>query len=266
MNCWSRLFFVVLGLVVLAGCQPPKPPAGEAIPELETLSVDEGRVLRVLPKSENVRSRPNGDIVGKLKQNEKISVLRRVGNWIEFTHPKYYRAYIWGPSVGYDEINLYSPFFYYDTTRQQFYDLEYFQRIFGMRGKHRQDFPDGYELIFTGIGLGSHHEVFSDNFPPPARRRVEHGITMFVDKRTTRIMKARVDYRRPIQSYEQALRKSGLPSPPPTEESRAHLIWARDVLVRGLIVDLERADWDSNLFSSIWFILPPPKPLPPPLR
>ena len=84
---------------------------------------------------------------------------------------------------------------------------------------------------------------------------VDHGITLYIDKKSEQVRKVRVDYYRPIKGYEKALEKSELPVKAPAEEGRAHFIWQKGDLLEKLTVDLERQEWDSQWFSSIWFIM-----------
>ncbi len=230
-----------------------------AIDSTEIFATDAGEHLTVDVDVENVRARPNGKILGKLRKGEQITVIRRVANWVQFSNAKFSSAYIWGPSVGYVYENLYKPAYYYDFKSRRFYDIEYFQRIFSQKGKpRRENLPNSYELFFGNIGLGSHQVTVLDD-ATAIEQLEEHGITLFVDRKSERITKVRVDYFRPIRGFESALEKSELPTDPPTEGDSGHLTWAANALVPGLIVDLERKEWDSELFSSIWFILPEKK-------
>lgn len=222
-------------------------------------ATDAGEQLTVEVDVENVRARPNGKIVGKLRKGEQITVIRRVANWVHFRSEKYRSAYIWGPSVGYIYENLYNPAVYYDANSRKFYDIEYFQRMFSQKGEpRRENLPNTYELFFGNIGLGSHQVTVLDA-ATAIEQLEEHGVTLFVDRKSEQITKVRVDYFRPVRGFEAALKKSELPTDPPTTGDSGHLTWAANALVPGLIVDLERLEWDSELFSGIWFILPEKK-------
>ncbi len=227
-----------------------KPPVVEKI-----IATDAGKILTVQVKSENVREFPNGPKLGKMYKGEQIKVLKRVGNWVEFTHEDFDKAYIWAPSVGYAYTNLYSPFFYYDTTKQSFRDVAYFQNFFSERGQRRQEINSSYELFFKNIGLGSHESTILD-LVSASQQVVEHGITLFVDKQNNRVRKVRVDYLRLVKGYPKALKKSGLPVKKPGHKDGGHLTWEAGELLPNLIVDLERKEWNSNFFASIWYILP----------
>lgn len=231
------------------------PPVSEAV-EVETplVPADAGKVLTVQVKAENVRREPNGERLGQLSRGDSITVIRRVGNWVQFSHPKFKNAFIWGPSVGYPYQNLYSPYFYFDTTLQAFRDISFFQNEFSQRGQRRQETPTSYELFFKDLGLGSHESIIID-VVTESEQLVEHGVTLFVNKNTRKIEKLRVDYFKPIQGFENALKKSELPVVEPVEINGGHLIWPAGTLVPHLIVDLERKEWESNWFSGIWYIL-----------
>ena len=93
-------------------------------------ATDAGNELTVTVKSENVRQKPNGARLGSIRKGDKLTVIKRVGNWIHFTNPRFQEAYIWAPSVGYAYQNIYSPFFFFDSTRSKFRDIEWFQKMF----------------------------------------------------------------------------------------------------------------------------------------
>jgi len=95
----------------------------------------------------------------------------------------------------------------------------------------------------------------SNFFPPPTfQSKVLGEFCRDLEKRTDG--KVKVDYFKPIKGYENALKKSELPVIEPPEENSGHLIWLAGQLLPGLTVDLERKEWDSKMFSSIWYILP----------
>ena len=102
--------------------------------------------------------------------------------------------------------------------------------------------------------MGS-HETTVLNVVEASDEIVAHGVTLFVERNTERITKIKVNYFQPMDGIENALAKSELPNIQPTEENNGHVIW-RETLVPGLIVDLERREWDSNWFSGLWFMLP----------
>ncbi len=214
-----------------------------------------GQKVAVEVPSENVRAAPNGRIMGQLRQGDSLEVIEQIGNWVYFRNRRFNGAYIWGPSVGFDYRNLYSPFFYYDETRQRFYDVYYFQTAFNQKGQRRQETQTGYELFFKNIGLGEGEVVVLDA-EVQAQRGADHGVTLFVNKKDQKITKVQVDFFRPVKGYPAALEKCGLIIKEPVEVNSGHVIWPADSLVAGLMVDLERKEWDSDYFSGVWFILP----------
>lgn len=229
----------------------PKTEEAEEI----VLPANAGKILTVQVKSENVRREPNGKKLGQLRNGDEIEVIKRLGNWIQFSNKKFKEAYIWAPSVGYPYENLYSPFFYYDSTQKLFRDVTFFQNIFSQKGQRRQETASTYELFFKNLGLGSHESVVLD-VATESQQVVEHGVTLFVNRADEKVTKVKVDYFKPIKGYENALRKSELPVIEPPDENSGHLIWLAGQLLPGLTIDLERKEWDSKLFSSIWYILP----------
>ncbi len=252
---------LIILLLALVGCASrrqlsPQPSPTKPVETYRALATDSGKVVTVQVKSENVRKTPNGTRLGKLKRGEKLTVLKRVGNWVQFTNAKFKKAYIWAPSVGYRYENLYSPYFYYDTTRHAFRDIDFFRRIFSQWGQRRNEMTSSYALFFKNVGLGSHEAIVVE-VVAGTKQVVEHGITLYIDKKTDKIHKVRVDYLVPVTGYKKALKKSELPIQAPVEENSGHLIWPAGTLLPDLTVDLERKEWNSNAFSSIWYIASP---------
>ena len=229
-------------------------PQTSGIPEEVFFATDKGKILTVQVAEENVRAYPNGRKLGKLRRGSQVTVKKRAGNWILFENRQFPDAYIWAPSVGYAYQNLYSQAFYFNPDKNRFHDIIYFQRIFSQKGQRREVLTSSYELFFKDTGLGSHDETIIDG-GAVSQQSIEHGITFFVDKKTQEIRKIRVDYFRPVKGYENALKKSGLPVKAPIEMNSGHLIWPPGELLEKIMVDLERQAWDSQWFSSVWFIL-----------
>lgn len=253
------LIFLCCGLLLISCTSKTVKTEGDmqTMEEAEeiVLPPDAGKILTVQVKSENVRREPNGKKLGQLRNGDEIKVIKRLGNWIQFSNEKYKGAYIWAPSVGYAYENLYSPFFYYDSTQKLFREMSYFQSIFSQKGQRREETTSNYELFFKNLGLGSHESVVL-NVVTESKQVVEHGVTFFVNKSDEKVTKVKVDYFKAVEGYENALKKSELPVVEPPEENSGHLIWMAGQLLPGLTVDLERKEWDSKLFSSIWYILP----------
>lgn len=244
------------GVVALWQCAPANRPGPLVNTAAEgPVQSFAGQKVAVEAPSENVRANPNGRILGKMRQGDSLQVIEQVGNWIYFRNQRFNGAYIWGPSVGFEYRNLYSTAFYYDRTRQGFYDIYYFQTAFFQKGQRRQETQNSYELFFKDIGLGRHDEIVLDA-EAQTQQVVEHGVTLFVRKSDQRITRVRVDFFRPVKGFAAALEKCGLMIKDPGETNSGHLIWPAGDLVPGLMVDLERREWDSDYFSSVWFILP----------
>ncbi len=240
-------------LLLMMGCLPPavKKPDTQ-LPESES-----GKVLTVQVTRENVRQSPNGKILGQLRKGAQITVIRRVGNWIEFHSQKFERGFIWAPSVGYEYLNLYSPAFYIDTVKQRFKSVDFFRAIFSQPGEIIQETARDYELFFTKLGLGSHTAVVME-VVMASKEVVHHGITLFISKENQRIQKVKIDFFRPVKGYQQALRRCGLPVSEPVETNSGHLIWPAGTLLPKHTVDLERKEWDSPWFSAVWYIAESP--------
>ena len=246
---------VAFCLLLLACPKAVKTPEQTPLSDDQVFATDAGNELTVTVKSENVRQKPNGKRLGSLRKGAELTVLKRVGNWIHFTSPKFEKAYIWAPSVGYAYQNIYSPFFFFDSTRTEFREVEWFQKMFSQRGQVRQETSTNYELFFKDTGLGSHEETVLD-VVATSDQVVEHGITLFVNKEGSRVEKVRVDFYRPVKGYQAALKKGEMKADGPGDAGSGHIIWAAGDLLDHLIVDLERKEWESNYFSSVWYMLP----------
>jgi hypothetical protein len=211
-----------------------------------------GDTASVVVSKENVRQEPNGKILGSLKEGEKIVVRERLGNWIQFDSKKFDNAFIWGPSLGYKYINFYSPFFYFDSLKSNFHSIEYFQTILAQKGLRRQETSTSYELFFRDIGFGSHEETVLE-VTATTNEVVEHGITFFINSTNDKIHKVKVDFLKPVEGFEKSLKKCGLIMKKIVDQNGGHLIWPFGSLVNELMVDLERNEWESDWFSSVWF-------------
>ena len=252
-----KIIQILLIIALFCGCVPR---AGKVVTEKTDDTVfltDNGMQLEVVVDKENVREKPNGKIIGVLTKGAKIVVVKHAGNWVQFTNDRFKNAWIWAPSVGFDYINLYNPMTYFEPVKRSFYNIAYFQRLFSQKGKIRQDFETSYELFFDELGLGSHETTVLD-VVEATDQIVQQGVTLFVERKSDRITRVKVDYFKPVKGISEALKKSELPEKKPTEINNGHVIW-RENLIPGLIIDLERKEWNSDWFSGIWFILPTTK-------
>jgi len=245
----KRFFLVALLLSIFLSCQPKflkQPP-----PPVETTFLLPDSAL-VTAARENVRQKPNGKILGTLRRGKTIYLDKRQGNWLQFHNQKFKRAYIWAPSAGFPYINLYNPATYFDTTKNEFYRVEYFQQLFGSPGIPRQELSTEHQLFFDEIGLGSHEEVVME-VVTETRQNVHHGITLYIHTRNQSVRQVRIDFFRPVKGIAAALRKCGLENRKPSEENEGHVLWYSGMLFPGLKINLERKEWKSNWFSTIWF-------------
>lgn len=254
---WVTVVLMAMVFLCLSACAPKATQKSvSSTPKTEkVILTDAGKTLSVGVASENVREKPNGKILGKLRKGNQVNVLKRVGNWINFKNDRFENAYIWAPSVGYTYDNLYAPDFFFDDARGRFHSVEHFQAAFSQKGQRRQDIKTAYELFFKNIGLGSHDAVVLE-VVTESQQIVEHGITLYINQKTERVEKVRVDYYRPVKGYKEALKKSGLAGREPNESNNGHMLWSEGTIHPKLIIDLERKEWDSDSFSSIWYITP----------
>ncbi len=251
LNLKNAKFFVLLTLLVLA-CQPKfLKKSIVALPEIT--AIPDSAFITVT--RENVRQKPNGRILGHLKRNQKIFIDRRTVNWLKFHNSQFDSAYVWAPSAGFEYINLYSPFTYYDSSAGVFYPKEYLQRLFGSKGKIEDDYAKTYQLFYSNLGLGSHEETVLE-VTTESSEEVKHGITLFIRKADEKIYQVEVDFFRPVKGVKSILKKCDLIYRQPSAENEGHVIWDSNVTVNGLVVDLERKEWKSPFFSSVRYKLP----------
>jgi len=251
----KRAVLLLAGLIWLSSCShkttkiSPAPTPAPAPAEKE-IAIADTAIVQV--RSENVREQPNGKIIGKVRRGTPLLILRRVGNWVEFSGAKFDEVFIWAPSLGYKYLNLYSPDFYLNSSKTGFRPVSYFRKIFSEKGQVRDKSASDYELFFKNIGLGRHEETVLD-VVNSSRQIVDHGLALYVDNQQQTVKKVRIDFFRPVRGYVRALKKCGLPIVKPQRTSGGHLIWAKGMLLPGLKVDMERKDWGSSLISSVWY-------------
>jgi hypothetical protein len=215
--------------------------------------------IKVIPDSayvtvgiENVRQKPNGKILGKIRKGQKLYIEKKSVNWIQFHNQSFESAYIWAPSVGFEYINLYNPFTYFDTTSTLFYSTNYFKELLGSNGIRNQQVSEKCTLFFKELGLGSHEDIVL-YVVTESNEKVEHGVTLFIHESNEKVFQVKVDFFRPIKGLSNALKKCGLGELPASETNEGHVLWSMNKLVPGLSIDMERKEWKSEWFSSIWF-------------
>ncbi len=241
-------------LAVWWGCTPStvKKPAEAPLPPVAyTIPNDSGKVKVVL-KTENVRETPNGEKIGTIKKGERVTVLRRIGNWVEFDSRHYVGGYIWAPSLGYAYINIYNAAVYYDENRQQFKPLSYIQALFAQKGKTIEKSPTQEIIFFTDVGLGSHTETEVE-VVTATEKIVKHGVTVLLDPATHRIQKVKIDFYKPITGVQAALKKCGFAFKEPDEVTDSYVAWNPGSLLSGLKVTLERQEWRSQRFVAVLY-------------
>ncbi len=263
MSVFRMTLFVSVVALILVSCQPktvkktvtpkPVPQVQHRIPALPDSAA-------VLADSENVRQSPNGKVIERLYKNEIVYPEERIGNWVKFHSFYIDSGYVWAPSIGLKQINLYSPENYYDSTYQAFYPVSYFRKFFDTKGVKKKVSPSEYELFFSGIGLGSHEEVVFD-VTNRSTEEIRHGVTVFLNRTDTTsqtaatIYQVKVDFYKPIRGVAAALKKCGLPDQPFSQQNESKVIWSAGKLIPGLEVELERKEWKSSDFSAVWYRL-----------
>ena len=259
MNWKYKIAILLLVGALFWSCQPKvsKPLAPPTAPTkaLRIPALPDSAL--VIVDTENVRATPNGKIVGKLYNDDMVYPEGRVGNWIRF-HNFYYReGYVWGPSIGLPYLNLYDPRYYFDPRSQQFYSLDYIKKFLGSEGEVQKVNTEEYRLVFRNLGLGSHTEEVWE-VTTRTTERVEHQLVLYVRKQDgyDRIYQMRIDFYRPVKGVKEALKKCGLDYREPSRQSDEKVVWNPGVLIPGLQVELERKDWQSDIFSTVWYKLP----------
>lgn len=250
----QRLFFLLLISVglFLWSCQTtvvkkevPVAEVEEYIPAKQLPDTAYVEVAR-----ENVRKTPNGKVLGELEQDDMVLIKRRVGNWIEFHNRWYDSAYIWAPSLGMDYINLYSPRTYYNIEKRKFKPVAFFRDLFGGSGELIEETPGEKALFFDDLGLGSHEDVVVQVVAGD-KIVVKHGVRLFLEENGLRVVRAVVDFYKPINGLKKAVKQCQLPSSPPDEVNEGRVIWVNPPEYPGLRIVLERKEWNSEWFTQI---------------
>ncbi len=238
-------------LLVLTGCQPEqikKPPT----PQIPAVAKTPGTAV-ITAQSENVRFAPNGQILGQVHRGDSIRIEKRVVNWLLFYNDEFDSSYVWAPSAGFDYINLYSPYTYYDTTARQFYPVSYFRNLFGREGQKDSILSTESTLFFGDVGLGSHEDIVME-VTQKEIEEVEHGITLHIREPEGYIFQVEIDFFAPEKGIKSALQKCGLPDLDYSAATPRDVVWDKNVIIPGLKIRLERKVWESSSFSGIWFI------------
>ncbi|MBN2366612.1 MAG: hypothetical protein EH225_11950 [Calditrichaeota bacterium] len=245
---YISLFMIIL--LMLAGCQPKevKHPPQPEVPGIR--KVPEKAVITA--QSENVRFKPNGQILGQVHRGDSVRIEKRIVNWLLFYNDEFDSSFVWAPAAGFDYINLYSPHTYYDTTSQQFYPVGYFRELFGREGQKDSILSTESELFFGDIGLGSHEDIVIE-VSDKEIEEVEHGITFHIGEPEGKIFQVDIDFYTPIKGVKAALRKCNLPDVAFLSGTPREVSWNPGVLLQGMKIHLERKEWDSDFFSRVWF-------------
>ncbi len=252
------LFLFLLIVIIFISCQPKQAKKEPATPDIKP--VLETPALPTLPdsafvqvSSENVRLEPNGTTFGMLQEGEKIYVMGRIGNWILFHNSRFDSVFVWGPSVGFDYINLHSPYAYFDTTTKRFYPIDYIRKLFSKSGKKQDINNENYQLFFSKLGLGSHQETVME-VTEKSSETIKHGIRIYLRKQNNEIYKIEADFLNPVKGAVSALEQCELTHKNPDQNDEAFLLWKRGNLVPGLSIKLERTEWKSEQFRTVWFL------------
>ena len=240
--------FLMLFALLMTACQPkavkekPKP--------ITPVFMTSGLAV-ISVESENVRLSPNGKVVGQLLRGDTLQIIKRHANWLYFKNDFFESGYIWGPSAGLDYINIYNPFTYYDSIATEFYPINYFTTLFGSTGERRSLRGTETEIFFDEMGLGSHEEIVLEVMDEQLET-VKHGIILFLREPDQKLYKIKMDFFKPIQGVKKAIERCGLSYRPFSLEDGGHVIWEKGTLIEGLEIDLERKEWESEWFSTLW--------------
>ena len=241
------LKLLMLFMLIIAACQPKtvKEKPRSVTPVIKTPNM---AIISV--ESENVRLAPNGKPIGQLLKGDTLRIVKRHVNWLFFESDFFESGYIWAPSAGFEYINLYNPFTYYDSTAAEFYPLNYFTSLFGSNGESRSTLSMETEIFFDEMGLGSHEEIVMEVVNEQVEM-VKHGIILYLREPDKQIFKIKIDFLRPVKGIKKALEQCGLSNLPFSKEDGGHVVWKSGTLIEGLELDLERKEWESEWFSAL---------------
>ncbi len=233
---------LLLGLMLLLACNPAgvkkSTPLLPKFPEVRTVTVNK----------ENIREEPNGYVIGELHKGEKVTVLRKMGNWIEYQYYPDEKGYVWAPSLGYEYINLYSPATYIDTTAGKFYSLNYLNSLFGQQPDTLDKTGAIMHLEYKDLGLGKRVEEIME-VATVKKVTVEKTVKVWYNARDKTITEVQSDLFKPVKGVKAALKRAGVTGKVQTVENNdSRVVIKLPYKKRPFYLILKRKEWGSDHF------------------
>lgn len=238
-----NLLILLAGLLVgLIGCTPKtvkKEPdifIKKQYPEMRTMVV----------ANENIREEPNGYIIGKLKKGDSVLVLNKSGNWIVYDYYPDEKGYVWAPSLGYSYINLYNPYTYIDSVKQQFKSINYINYIMGQVPDTIQTIGSLSHLEYKNLGLGKRVEEVME-VVKVKKQVVEKTVKVWYDESKKKITEIQIDLYNPVKGKKAALKSAGVNKYFKIfEESKSRIVFQLNRTGKPFYLVLKRKQWKSN--------------------
>jgi hypothetical protein len=234
--CW-RYAAIIFVTMFLASCvHPPKAPT----PPAETKPVEKPEnIVTVTVQQENIRSVPNGPIVGQVRQGDRVSIIAPKGNWMYCQIGDSLEGYIWAPSLGFPKLSFLNIHTYFPGTDFRLMALDTLARRLGQPFEVEQESPHYQRVLYDNTPQGGHYPFGSREF-----LHLTFSVTQGL------IADAFVDLNAKQIRQSELLRRMGLKDQRPTYTGFQDVLW--DDVFRGLgRVALERASGSFTSFSGI---------------
>lgn len=199
---------------------------------------------------ENIRDIPNGEIIGKTMKNEKFKLIGRRGNWVIVQNRDFPKGFIYGPSLGYNKINMFALSTWYDTQALGFYTLQQYIYFLGKSAEISEYF-NLKKYSFIDLGFGFSNEVIMDQNGKAETKKKSKGVYIIVNDDSF-VREIHIDLKDKINhiSDAESLLKVNLGKP--STNDNTHVEWQN---MFGLSkIQLLRSEFEADSFNQIVLI------------
>jgi hypothetical protein len=250
MDFSKKILLLVLIISLLNSCSSLKRGVEETnfSPQKPYISYS-GREMSI-PRVENVRDLPNGEIIGETRKGEKFTILERRGNWFRVKNADFDNAFIWAPSFGVKKINLYSLETWFDKENKTFYSPSQFRLILGSPSERVDHFGLKRSNYFD-IGLGREIETEVDQLGNSKAIVLKKGVSIIYSK-TGGIKEILIDLKTPVSSPGNLSKLLNIDLRKPDMTDDTKISWEN---ISGLTkIELFREEYKSDKYNQIALI------------
>lgn len=246
----NKFFFVVLVFLYIIFC-------GGCVNIANQFKVSEKEIYHPIKDTtlnvnieENIRDIPNGEIIGKTMKNEKFKLVGRRGNWVCVQNRDFPKGFIYGPSLGYNKINMFALSTWYDTQASGFYDLQQYINFLG-QAKEISEYFNLKKYSFIDLGFGFSNEVIMDQNGKAETRRKSKGVYIIVNDDGF-VREIHIDLKDNINDISDAKNLLKVNLAKPSTSDNTHVAWQDKF---GLSkIQLLRSEFGSDSFNQIVLI------------